>query len=655
MEDILQIPTNEVIAAITTVPDPRTPYENSVWSEGIHAFMANRAYSRRGVGLRLQVEHPSVINLKDALQNRQIEAAKKKPLVVGLRLLYGSNASGVMKPEFDLAECAAVYDAEPFVSAAIRRQLNIWYKQDFKFVSPEHKLADYINQRFMDMAFVTGMPTEQLFKTITRDLLKFSNAFVIKLRDKALSGIAKFKPGRPAPVAGYFPVSAMNMYPRFNKGKLVSWIRYLDDGTMAAELDPRDVIHFNFEREPDNMFGKPRTLGAVEDIAALRRIEENVEILLQKYLFPLFQLTVGTPEAPAQYLPDGTSEIEMSKYMLEEMQQEGMLVGSERHKLEVIGAKGTAMDAKNYLAHFKSRVMTALGVSPLDMGEGDTANRSTADNISQNLKERVMDDQNEFAAQVRQFMVAELLLEHPEDISVVRNLTKIKMHFPEVDLDNKIKKENHAINLYNNGGITEDEFRAEAGYMPITTDEERSKMKHSLIDVQLALISAVDEPFSKEAKAAVKARTKADQAGTATAPQTKSNQAPKPKPGTGSSGGGRPAGSKKAGTPASRAPQAATTPTNQHGTNPGPTKAKSSLERSLLGMRLSDFITIASITDAVEELERTINERFEDQYLNRILKDIINSLDWNTIDRSERRSILFAELMVHGNTFKRDE
>jgi len=332
-----------------------------------------------------------------------------------------------------------------------------------------------------------------------------------------------------------------------------------------------------------------------------------------------------------------------------------MLVGSERHKLEVIGAKGTAMDAKNYLAHFKSRVMTALGVSPLDMGEGDTANRSTADNISQNLKERVMDDQNEFAAQVRQFMVAELLLEHPEDISVVRNLTKISMHFPEVDLDNKIKKENHAINLYNNGGLTEDEFRAEAGYMPITTDEERSKMKHSLIDVQLAIISAVDEPFSKEAKAAVKARTKADQSGTATAPATKSNQPAKSKPGTGVKSKGRPAGSKKPGTPASRTAQAISTPTNQHGTNPGPTKAKSSLERNLLGMRLSDFITIASITDTVEELERTINERFENQYLNSILKDIIYSLDWDTIDRSERRSILFAELMVHGNTFKRDE
>ncbi len=288
-----------------------------------------------------------------------------------------------MKPEFDLEECAAVYDAEPFVSAATRRQLNIWFKQDFHFVSSESKLSDYISQRFMDMSYVTGIPMEKLFKMIVRDLLKYSNAFIIKFRDKELSGIAKFKPGRPAPVAGYFPASALNMFPRYNNGKLVSWIRYLDNGTLAAELDPRDVIHFTFELEPDFLFGKPRTLGAIEDIAALRRIEENVEVLLQKYLFPLFQLTIGTEEAPAQYLADGVSEIEVGRQMMEEMQQEGMLIGTERHKLEAIGAKSQAMDARHYLAHLKSRVMTALGLSPLYSVEGechDELNKTLTEN-----------------------------------------------------------------------------------------------------------------------------------------------------------------------------------------------------------------------------------------------------------------------------------
>jgi hypothetical protein len=656
MEDILRIPEKDLTQALETMPTPRNPYDSSVWSDGIHAFMANRAYKRRGKPvINIQSEHPEVIKLRDALQNRQLKAATKKTAVIGLRLLYGSKTGGVLKPEFDLEESVAIYDAEPYVSAAIRRQLNIWFKQEFRFTSTDKRIADYLNQRFMDMAFVTDIPTKQLFKMIVRDLLKFSNAFVVKHRDKVLSGIAKFKPGRPAPVAGYFPVAAINMFPRFNNGRLVSWIRYLDDGTMAAELDPRDVIHFTFEREPDFLFGKPRTLGAVEDIAALRRIEENVEVLLQKYLFPLFQLTVGTPEAPAQYLPDGTSEVEVGRMMLEEMQQEGMLIGTERHKLEVVGAKGAAMDASKYIQHFKSRVMTALGVSPLDMGEGDTANRSTADNISQNLKERVLDDQNEFACQVIQFMVAELLLEHPEDISVPRNLNKVRLHFPEVDVDNKIKKENHSLNLWNNNIITEDEMREDIGKLPMS-EEERSKTHFSLIDVPMAIISAVDEPFTQEAKSAVKARTKADTVGVTSGPATKNNQPAKSKPGTGVRSGGRPAGAKKKkGTPASRAPQAATTPSNQFGTNPGPTKAKSSFERGLVGIRLSNFISIATLTETQEELENAVNERFEDDELRKILKDTISKLDWNTIDRTERRSALVSELMVHADRFKDDE
>ena len=655
MEDILQVPPEDVGQALSVMPDPRNPYESSVWSTGIHQFIANRVYTRRNNPVKLTAEHPEITRQRDALQNRHLNAARNKAKVIGLRLLYGSKISGVMSPEFDLEECAAVYDAEPFVSAAIRRQLNIWFKQPFVFTSIERKLADYINQRFMDMSYVSGIPTEKLFKMIVRDLLKYSNAFLIKYRDISLSGIAKAKPGRPVPVAAYFPASALNMFPMYNNGRLVSWIRYLDNGAGAVELDPRDVVHFTLELEPDFMFGKPRTLGAVEDISALRRIEENVEVLLQKYLFPLFQLTVGTPEAPAQYLPDGTSEIEIGRMMIEEMQQEGMLIGTERHKLEVIGAKSQAMDARYYLAHFKSRVMTALGVSPLDMGEGDTANRSTADNISQNLKERVLDDQREFACQVRQFLVTDLLLEHPEDISVVRNLEKIKLHFPEVDVDNKIKKENHSINLWNNGGLTEDEFREELGRLPIDSDVQRSKMKHSIIDIPLALISAVDEPFSKEAKAAVNARTAADVSGAALPAKSKTNQPAKNKPGTGSASAGRPAGSKKAGTPASRAPQAATTPTNQFGTNPGPTKRKSSLEKDLLGTRLSDFISIATIVETTEELENIVNERFQDIDLNKILKDTIFELNWNTIDRSSRRSILVSELLVHADRFKEDE
>ena len=171
----------------------------------------------------------------------------------------------------------------------------------------------------------------------------------------------------------------------------------------------------------------------------------------------------------------------------------------------------------------------------------------------------------------------------------------------------------------------------------------------------MALISAVDEPFSKEAKAAVKARTKADQAGTTAGPATKNNQPVKAKPGTGSKGGGRPAGSKKKGTPATRAPQAATTPSNQFGTNPGPTKAKSSLEQDLLGVRLSDFISIATITDDLAELEINIDERFSDEELNKILKDTISAVDWNTINRSNRRAILVSELIVYADRFKEDE
>lgn len=613
-------------------------------------FLARRAVDHKHRYLKIN-EDPHVTKVMDALKNREFELAKKSAKVIGMGLIAGTGRiSSMVPPEFDLQESAAVYDAEPYFRAAVGRQINIWFKQGFKFISNNPALSEYITRRFDDMSFVTGITTHQLFKQIVRDLLKFGNAFVYKHRDADLAPLAKQKEGRRAPVCGYFPMSAMNMYPLYDRGRLKAWIRYLNDGTELEEISPQDVIHFTFDREPDFLFGKPRILGAVEDIAALRRIEENVEVLLVKYLFPIFQFTVGTEDAPAQYLPDGTSEIDIAKALIEEMNQEGLLVGTERHKLEVVGAKSAGLDARHYLAHFKSRVLTALGVSPLDMGEGGQTNRSSADNISQNLKERVMEDQRDFVDQIQHFMIAELFIEHPEDRSAANSYHKVSMWFPEVDLDNLIKKQTHITALWNNDLLTETEAREELGRQPIQPDE-RSQMRFSMIDVPMAIISAVDEPWTKEAKAAVKARSESPTpSGSGSATTKKSSSTPKI--GSGQRGGQGPT-KKKKGKPAANAVSTLIQPTNQYGKNPGPTKRKSSMERDMLGDRLVSFITMSMLfQNNVEMIEDTIDMYFQEVNQRKIIKDIFSKIDMNTIDMKELRAFLVSELIPYSDEFK---
>lgn len=579
----------------------------------------------------VEVSSPAFKKFADALQNRNFESLKKSSKVVGLKL--NNISDGLVQPEFDLYEVAAAFDAEPYVRRVITRQINLWFKKNFKFVGENNSYIGYVQKRFKQIAYVSGVPTVELFRGIVFDLLKYSNAFIVKVRNKDLSA-GSTKNGTP--IAGYYQVSPLKMYPYYDDGELIKWIRFLNDGTRYQEFAVKDVIHFTFDREPDFLFGKPRLLGVIEDIAALRRIEENVEVLIVKYLFPFFHFKVGTDEAPCQYFPNGSSEIDVATTMLNNMEQEGMLVTSERFNMEAVGAENKAMDAKDYLQHFKMRVFTGLGVSPVDMGEGDTANRSTADSISQNLKDLVIQDQKSFAAQVQHYMIAELFLEHPDDVSALNAYDEVNIGFANVDLDNQIKEETHAINLFNNNMITEDEGRIALNRTPLN-DAQRAKTHFSLIEVPGLIISAADEPFTKEAKQALKTRTPDPNAPGIPAPGTGGNT----KSRTGGKGKRKVA---KPGTPASRPVMVKIQPENQFGVNPGPTKRKSSTEKDIIGEKLTHVVGLVLLNNDLEPFEDTIRYSLGDNY--DAIMDLINKTKASTSDRSQLRSLLVSELAV---------
>jgi len=619
-------------------------------------WMVHQAYENRGRPLKLiePGEHIRTQKLLDALANNNFEALKKSNKVIGLKIL-SAYASGLKKPEFNLLEIAAVYDAEPLVRKAITRQLNLWFKQGFDFIGEDQALVNYIRKRFKSMAYASGIPTLHLFKSIVTSLLKYSNAFVIKVRDENLS-LGKKHDGL-APVAGYFPVSALNMFPKYNNGKIEKWIRFLNDGSRFWEFDPRDVIHLTIDREEDFLFGKPRMVGVVEDVAALRRIEENVEILISKFLFPVYQLSVGTPEVPCKYYNDGSSEIDLARQMVQNMEAEGMLVTSERFKLEIIGARSEALRIDSYLAHFKARVYTGLGVSAVDMGEGDTANRATADNISQNLKDLVVEDQRNFAAIIQQAMFADLFLEHPDGISALNAFDQVHLRFAHVDLDNLIKYESHVIGLWNNDLITDDEARALTGRDIFTTEDKLHTRFHQ-IDVPMAIIMARDEPFTPEAKKMSAANTKK----ALTAPTTTPDAPGKNMPASGTTGGGggsstMPKGGnprirvRRPGTPASRGPANITGPANQHGKNLGPARAKSSYEGDLIGSRLANLTSSLVSADKIEDMAIVITTHFPDNLEQQVILPIVEGALRDCKTRSLLRAHLVAGFLAIANKF----
>ena len=128
--------------------------------------------------------------------------------------------------------------------------------------------------------------------------------------------------------------------------------------------------------------GTPPLEPVKDDILALRRIEESIETLIYKSLFPIIHVKVGTDQNPAQTLRDGTSEVAAMSSVLRELDDSGGVVTSERVEIKSIGAESLALRVESYLNHFQERVMIGLGVSSTDLGIGDSSGKATGIVIS---------------------------------------------------------------------------------------------------------------------------------------------------------------------------------------------------------------------------------------------------------------------------------
>ena len=502
------------------------------------------------------------------------------------------------QPEYDMAEVGRIRDVESYVARAFSLKEGLMFKEGYEFVGKNPTTIQYIKKRFEQISHVTGLPTYLITTGVGEDLIQYHNAFLVKVRNaKASGGAPRKRLGLTSilqPVAGYFPAPVSTIFfQRDDFGKILKYRQYTPDGKYV-EFNPEDVIHFFMCRKKGFLVGTPSLISVKDDIRALRRIEENIEMLIYQNLFPLFQYKVGTEDHPAGVMPDGTREIDAVKQEIELMPAEGMIVTPERHEISAIGSEGRALRAEGYLKHFRDRLISGLGVSGIDVGLGETANRSTSDSMSRNLVDDVKHYQQIFEEFFNEYVLKELLLEStfPDPLNE-ENIVRIKFH--EIDLDAKIKVQNHAIQAFSGHAITHSEMRREFGAEPFTEkDWEDSFWK--LIEEPKDLIRAADEPFSAAAQAVAKNKQTSIEPEDLETEQSgrdreiaKTGKAPS---------GGTPKGSSNKPTSGQRASGASNRPSNQHGRKTGSEKRKSSFSGNLTDMVAPNNV----VTDIYDDL-----------------------------------------------------
>lgn len=402
---------------------------------------------------------------------------------IGLAMLSGGGGGKDFEPpEWDFTEITNAYNTEGYIRQAVDKYIEMMFKADWKWVGKNPAAVEYIDMRFKLMAEATEIPTNQLFIEMAEDLVKYCNVVVGKVRAKdnlPFQGLNVMGVGDLMPVAGYFPLNLAMMQVRRDKfGAIKGWQQEAEGQDKPVKFRPEDIVHIYYKREKGRAFGTPWLLPALDDIRALRQVEENVLRLIYRSLHPLWHIQVGSTQ---EGLTGEEDEVDAVRLEVENMDVEGGLVTTERVKVTSI-ASNQVIDASNYLKHFEQRAFTVMGVSEVMMGRGATASRSTGDNISGEFKDRIKALQKVMATFVNEKMVKEILMEGGFD-PVLNVDDAVNFTFNEIDMDSQIKGENQAVFLYEHNAISEAEMRTLIGRDPIEDGEDRAGMHLQVVTI----------------------------------------------------------------------------------------------------------------------------------------------------------------------------
>ena len=397
-------------------------------------------------------------------------------------LSYTERHRGIwFKPEYNLAEIQIAQDTDSFLYRALKRKTNRLIVSGWEITGENPDVVKYIKRRIKEIEYVSQKPWDILIAETAHDLFRFSNCMWVKSRNNfASSGKVRKVPGLEVevePVAGYFILPFETLAFKTKRNGEIKKVRQETPSGEWKEFFPRDIIHFYDNKKPGFAMGTPDTLTVLDDITLLRRLEENVESLIESNLYPLFHYQVGSDVYPERYSPDGLKETDIVKQTVEYMPAGGVYVSDHRHKITAIGSQGKALAIQDYLEYFKKRIFTGLGVSGVDMGEGDTANRSTANALSKSAIQDVEAMQKLLKTFLEFNVFSELLLEGGYD--PLEDENKVEIRFGVVDVEIKSKEENQSVQLYTNNLISLNEARVRLGLRPEINEEQTFYERHT--------------------------------------------------------------------------------------------------------------------------------------------------------------------------------
>ena len=394
-----------------------------------------------------------------------------------LSAIDGGMRGTFIKPEWDFKKIHLAFSNESIFRRAVEKYVEQIRKHEWEFVGNNPNTVKYIRKRFDQMATVTNKPTSELFDEIAFNLVLYSNALVVKQRNRKASGGKErktFDGYKRVPVAGYFCVDPSTVeVDRDEYGNVRKWKQLREDTSIQrffskelnndteVEWPAYNMIHIKDKgASPSNyFFAMPMSVPVIADMQALRELEELLLLESIKVAVPKLHAKVGSKEQP------GTQEqVDDLAATIRNLTGDGVMITTERVTIEDV-AKATS--ANNILTaaltYFRARVLAGLGMSDIAMGQGDTANRATAQVMNSEIQSTSAKFQRILKKAIEFHIIRELLYESGYTEWTLDDESMVTLSIPEVALQEKITREAHHLNLYLSNGITHSELRKELG------------------------------------------------------------------------------------------------------------------------------------------------------------------------------------------------
>jgi len=473
------------------------------------------------------------------------KAFKIAALALGYRgtNYYFAGRSNFEPSPYDFDRIMQAVDTDSYVKQAVQKYKELFWKEGWKVTGENQEAVSYIYQRIDYMEMAMKKPFLDFLIEVSDQMIKFGNVFIVKARgDLNQYFPSKLTPvgeNNSMPVTGYYLIPTEQvriLRDKYNRPK--SYMQQTDPMTYApTDRDPvwsaDRVIHLYFDRKPGRAFGTPFLVNALDDVVALRQMEEDIQNLVHRELFPLYKYVIGTADQPAE-----PEEIERAAAEIENLRSEGGLILPYRHDVDVIGAGKEVLDADAYLHHFKERVSIGLGMSPHHLGMTmNGGNRSMTERLDTSLYDKIKQFQKQFAEMIRLNIFNELLFEggfDPIQNPIESDLSeRCFFKFNEIDVDTQVKRETHVMQKYVNSLITLPEARIELGLDPETEVDDlftgiQTTLQKDLIGTQQQAQDANSDKQEPAKSGQRNLPSKRRGAGNATRPQNQSGRRTSP-------------------------------------------------------------------------------------------------------------------------------